>query len=49
MQELLAEVSGLGQQHPSGQEQARRNPTFIMLFEIASAPAVSHAELVRPD
>ncbi len=48
-QEQLAERSGFSQQYISKLEQGRRNPTVVMLYELAEALGVSHVELVRPD
>lgn len=48
-QEDLAEISGFSQQHISGLEKGRRNPTIITIYELALALGVSHIDLVRPD
>jgi transcriptional regulator with XRE-family HTH domain len=48
-QEQLAARSGFSQQHISGLEQGRRNPTIVSLYELAMALGASHMELVRPD
>lgn len=48
-QELVAERSGISQQYLSGLEQGTRNPSIVILYEIAQALGVSHVELVKPD
>lgn len=48
-QEQLAEISGFSQQCISGLEKGRRNPTIVTIYDLASAPGVSHMDLVRPD
>lgn len=47
-QEALAEKSGLSQQYISGLKSGHRNPTILMLFELAVALGVGHLELVTP-
>ena len=48
-QEEFAERSGFSQQYLSGLERGQRNPTVIILYELATALGVSHMDLVRPD
>lgn len=47
-QETFAEKSGFTQQYISDLERGLRNPTFVTLFELATALEVSHMDLVRP-
>ncbi|HEY1926626.1 MAG TPA: helix-turn-helix transcriptional regulator [Caulobacteraceae bacterium] len=47
-QEVLAERTGRTQQYISGLENGRRNPTIIVLFEIAQVLGVTPAELLTP-
>lgn len=47
-QEMLAERSGRTQQYISGLEAGRRNPTVIVLFELAQALGTTPAELLTP-
>lgn len=46
-QEEVEARSGVSQQYLSGLEQGKRNPTVIMLFQLAQALGVSHVELVN--
>jgi transcriptional regulator with XRE-family HTH domain len=48
-QEEVEARSGISQQYLSGLERGHRNPTVIMLYEIAQVLGVSVAELVQPD
>jgi transcriptional regulator with XRE-family HTH domain len=48
-QERFSEASGFTQQYISGLKRGRRNPTIVMLFELASALGVSHVDIVIPD
>jgi transcriptional regulator with XRE-family HTH domain len=48
-QEKLAELSGRTQQYISELENGKRNPTIIILFEIAQVLGVSPHELLMPD
>ena len=48
-QEGFAEASGFTQQYISGLETGRRNPTVVILFELAGTLGVSHVDLVVPD
>jgi transcriptional regulator with XRE-family HTH domain len=47
-QEVLGERSGRTQQYISGLENGKRNPTIIVLFEIAQVLGVTPAELLTP-
>lgn len=47
-QEQLAESSGLTQQYISGIENGRRNPTIVVIYDLAVALGVSHVDLVQP-
>jgi len=47
-QERFAELSGFSQQYISSLEQGHRNPTVVTLYELATALAVSHLDLLRP-
>jgi transcriptional regulator with XRE-family HTH domain len=48
-QEVLAVRSGRTQQYISGLENGKRNPTIIILYEIAQVLGVTPAELLTPD
>jgi len=48
-QEEVEARSGVSQQYLSGLERGQRNPTVIMLYELALVLGVSVAELVQPD
>jgi transcriptional regulator with XRE-family HTH domain len=48
-QEGLGELCGRTQQYISGLESGKRNPTIIVLFEIAQALGTTPAELLTPD
>lgn len=48
-QEALAERSGLSQYYISGLEQGKRNPTIVVVHEIALALGVTHLDLLRID
>lgn len=47
-QEQLAERSGLTQQYISGIENGQRNPTIVVIHDLAVALGVSHLDLVQP-
>lgn len=47
-QEQLAELSGLTQQYISGIENGQRNPTIVVIHDLAVALGVSHLDLVQP-
>jgi transcriptional regulator with XRE-family HTH domain len=47
-QEQLADRCGLTQQYISGIENGHRNPTIVVIHDLAVALGVSHMELVRP-
>lgn len=46
-QEEVEALSGVSQQYLSGLERGKRNPTVIMLFQLAQALGVSHVQLVE--
>ncbi len=48
-QEKLAELSGRTQQYISELENGKRNPTIIILFEIAQVVGVSPSDLLKDD
>lgn len=48
-QEQLAERSGLTQQYISGIENGQRNPTIVVIHDLAVALGVSHLDLVQPN
>lgn len=48
-QEELAERAGTSQFYVSSLEAGRRNPTVVMVFELARAIGVNHLDLLRPD
>ena len=48
-QEEIAARSGVSQQYLSGLERGHRNPTVIMLYEIAQVLGVSVVELVEEE
>lgn len=47
-QEQLAERSGLTQQYISGIENGQRNPTIVVIHDLAVALGVSHLDLLQP-
>lgn len=47
-QEQFADLSGYSQQYISDLERGLRNPTIITVYELATALAVSHLDLLRP-
>ena len=48
-QEELAERAGTSQFYVSSLEAGRRNPTVVMVFELAQALGVDHLDLLRPN
>jgi transcriptional regulator with XRE-family HTH domain len=48
-QERTAGMFGFSQQYISDLERGRRNPTVVILFELASTLGVSHIDLVLPN
>lgn len=48
-QEQLAERSGLTQQYISGIENGQRNPTIVVIHDLAVALGVSHLDLLQPN
>lgn len=47
-QERFAELAGISQQYVSGLERGTRNPTVIMLYQMAEALGVQPLDLLRP-
>lgn len=48
-QEAVGERSGRTQQYISGLENGKRNPTIIILFEVAQVLGVTPADLLTPE
>ena len=47
-QEQVAERSGLSQQYLSGLERGKRNPTIVIVYELAKALGVAYLRLLEP-
>jgi DNA-binding XRE family transcriptional regulator len=47
-QEQFCDLSGFSQQYVSGLETGRRNPTIVMIYELAEALGVGHLDLLQP-